>query len=71
MRNLQDIIIVRIITYIVGHTFMLSWEMPLSKIFLAYSALIMSTLKGSTDRFFNFSAQNQNFTGGWTGPNLP
>ena len=31
----------------------------------------MDTLKGSTDRFFNFSAQSQNFTGGLTGPNLP
>ena len=71
MRNLQDIIIVRIITYIVGHTFMLSLEMPRSKIFLAYSALIMSTLKGSTDRFFNFSAQSQNFTGGLNEPDLP
>ena len=41
------------------------------KTFFAYSALIMSTLKGSTHRFFSFSAQSQNFTGGWAGPNLP
>ena len=32
------------------------------------SPWIMGTLKGSTGRFFNFSAQSQNFTGGleWT-----
>ena len=30
----------------------------------AYYTLIMSTLKGSTGRFFNFSAQSQRFTGG-------
>ena len=29
----------------------------------AYSALIIGTFKGSTDQFFNFSAQSQNFTG--------
>ena len=34
----------------------------------------MGTLKGSTGRFFNFSAQSQDFTGGLTDPirpNLP
>ena len=31
--------------------------------FFAYPALIMDTLKGSTGRFFNFSAQSQNFKG--------
>ena len=39
--------------------------------FFAYSALIMGTLKGSTSRFFNFSAQSQNFTGGLNRPDLP
>ena len=33
----------------------------LQKHFFAYSALIMGTLKGSTDRFFDFSVQSQNF----------
>ena len=41
------------------------------KTFFAYSALIMGTLKGSTSRFFNFSAQSQNFTGGLNRPDLP
>ena len=41
------------------------------KTFFAYSALIMGTLKGSIGRFFNFSAQSQNFTGGLTGHDLP
>ena len=40
------------------------------KIFFAYSALIMGTLKGA-GRFFNFSVQSQNFTGGSNGPDLP
>ena len=48
---------------------MLSWEMP-SKNLFAYSTLIMRTLKGSTDRFFNFSVQSQNFTGGLNRPDL-
>ena len=39
--------------------------------FFEYSALTMRTLKGSTGRFFCFSAQSQNFTGDWTGPDLP
>ena len=43
----------------------------LQKHCFAYSALIMGTLKGSTDRFFNFSAQSQNFAGGSYGPDLP
>ena len=43
----------------------------LQKHFFAYSALIMGTLKGSTGRFFNFSAISQNFTGGSTGLDLP
>ena len=43
----------------------------LQKHFFAYSALIMGTLKGSTDRFFDFSAQSQNFTGSSNGPDLP
>ena len=43
----------------------------LQKHFFAYSALIMGTLKGSTDRFFDFSAQSQNFTGGLNEPDLP
>ena len=43
----------------------------LQKHFFAYSALIMSTLKGSTARFLNFSAQSQNFTRGSKGSNLP
>ena len=30
-----------------------------------YFTLIMGTLKGSTGRFFNFSVQSQNFTGGF------
>ena len=54
---------------LVGHTIMLSYEMP-PKTFFAYSALIMGTLKGSTGWFFNFSAQSQNFTGGSNGPDL-
>ena len=37
---------------LVGHTIIISWEMP-------------------TSRFFNFSAQNQNFTGSSNGPDLP
>ena len=49
---------------------MLSWEMPSKNIFFTCSALIMGTLKGSTDRFFNFGAQSQNFTGGSDGPDL-
>ena len=40
-------------------------------IFFAYSALIVGTLKGSTSWSFNFSAQSQNFTGGWTELDLP
>ena len=36
--------------------------------FFAYSALIMSTLKGSTGRFSNFRAQSQNITGDWIFP---
>ena len=32
---------------------------------------IVGTLKGSTDRIFNFSAQSQNFMGGLTGPDFP
>ena len=43
----------------------------LQKHFFAYSALIMGTLKGSIGRFFNFSAQSQNFTAGLTGPDFP
>ena len=43
----------------------------LQKHFFAYSALTMGTFKGSTSRFFNFSAQSQNFTGDLTGPDLP
>ena len=31
----------------------------------------MGTLKGSTGRFLNFSAQSHNFTGGSNGPDLP
>ena len=50
---------------------MLSWEMPSKNIFFPYSALIMGTLKGSTGRFFNFSAQSQNFTGDSNGPDFP
>ena len=49
---------------------MLNLKYP-PKTFFAYSALKMDTLKGSTGRFFNFSAQNQNFTGALIGPNLP
>ena len=55
---------------IVGHTIMLSWEMPSKNIF-AYSGLIMGTVKGSIGRFFNFSAQSQSSTGGSNGPHLP
>ena len=47
---------------IVGNTIMLS--------FFAYFALIMGTLKGSSGRFFNFSAQGQDFTGGLNGHDL-
>ena len=43
----------------------------LQKHFFAYSALIMGTLKGSTGRFFNVSAQSQNFTGDSAGPDVP
>ena len=43
----------------------------LQKHFFAYSALIMVTLKGFTGRFFNFSAQSQNFTTASNGPDLP
>ena len=43
----------------------------LQKHFFASSALIMGNLKGSNNRFFNFSAQNQNFTGGPNGTDLP
>ena len=43
----------------------------LQKHFFTYSALIVGTLKGSTGRFFNFSAQSQNFTGGSNGPDFP
>ena len=43
----------------------------LQKRFFAYSALMLGTLKSSTCRFFNFSAQSQNFTGGLTGPDSP
>ena len=50
---------------------MLIWEMPSKKMFFTYSALIMGALKGSTGRFFHFSAQSQNFTVGSTGPDLP
>ena len=35
----------------------------IQKHFFASSALIMGTLKRSTNRFFNFSVQSQNFTG--------
>ena len=31
----------------------------------------MGTLKGSTGRFFNFSAQSRNFTEGLNRPDLP
>ena len=55
--------------FIVGHNFMLSWEMP-SKTNFWYSALIIDTFKGSTSHILNFKAQIQNFTGGLTGPNL-
>ena len=41
------------------------------KHFFAYSTLIMGTLKDSIGRFFNFSAQSQNFTGGSTRFDLP
>ena len=37
------------------------------KIFFAYSAFIMGTLKGSTGQIFNFSTQSQNFTVGSNG----
>ena len=40
----------------------------LQKYFFAYSALIIGTLKGSPGRFFSFSTQSQNFTGGSNGP---
>ena len=52
---------------IVGHTFMLSWEMPSKNIFV-HSTLIMGTLRGSIRQFFNFSAQSQKFYRGldWT-----
>ena len=40
------------------------------KRFFAYFALIMGTLKGSSGRFFNFSAQGQDFTGGLNGHDL-
>ena len=46
---------------LVGHNIMLSWEMP-SKTFFAYPDLIIGTLKGSTEKCFNFSAQSQHFT---------
>ena len=44
--------------------------MPSKNTFFAYSVLIMGTLKGSIGRFFNFSAQSENFTGGLNGPDL-
>ena len=56
---------------IVGHTQSCSVGKWPQKTFFAYSALIMSTLKGFTGRFFSFSAQSQNFMGGSTGPDLP
>ena len=43
----------------------------LQKHFFACSALIMGTLKGSTCRFFNFSAQSQNFKWVSNRPDLP
>ena len=43
----------------------------LQKLFSAYSALIMGTLWGSIGQFFNFSAQNQDFTEDSNGPDLP
>ena len=43
----------------------------LQKHCFTYSALIMGTLEGSTNRFFNFSAQSQNFTEGLNGPDFP
>ena len=43
----------------------------LQKYFIAYSAFIMGTLKGTTGRFFNFSAQSQKITGSSNGPELP
>ena len=49
---------------------MLNLKCP-PKAFFAYSALKMDTLKSSTGRFFNFSAQNQNFTGALVRPDLP
>ena len=49
---------------------MVRWEMP-SKTFFANSTFIMSTLKSYTGRFFNFSAQSENFKGGSNGPDLP
>ena len=39
--------------------------------FFAYSALIMDTLKGPTDQFFNFIAHGQYLTGALNGPDLP
>ena len=46
-------------------------ENALQKHCFVYSALIVGTLKGFTGRFFNFSAQSQNFAGGLTGPDSP
>ena len=43
----------------------------LQKHFIAYSAFVMGTLKGTTGRFFNFSAQSQKITGSSNGPELP
>ena len=45
--------------------------MPSKNTFFAYSALILSFLKGSTSRFFNFSAQSQTFTVRLNAPDLP
>ena len=38
------------------------------KHFFAYSALIMGTLNGSSNRLSNSRAQRQNFRGGWIFP---
>ena len=50
-----------------GHIIILSWAMPSKNTFFSYSAFIVGTWKGSTGRFFNFSFQSQNFTGGSNG----
>ena len=43
----------------------------LQKTFFAYSALRTGTLEGFNSRFFSFSNQSQNFTGGSNGPDSP